>query len=773
MKKSFLGAFIIFLASSVAAQHHDISMRPMSTGHSGTGDNIDVKYHRINWNINPDNPKRISGDVTTYFKTTKNNVNSISFDLNKASFNNANLIVKYHGITCSKSFPSSGYADILTITLPVTLANNTLDSVTIFYNGVPPGVVGQAEGCQQKNVSNGKSTSYPLFYTLSESYEDKDWWPCKADMQDKIDSTDFYITTPSNYRAAANGKLMSENISGSNKIYHFRHRYPIASYLVAVAVTQYDVYNRTPVNINGTMVPVEYYILKGRSPSSTTLNKFDYCRDELVAFSNLFGDYPFKNEKYGMYEFGWGGGMEHQTFSAMGWGSFNSNTTVAHELMHQWFGDKVTMATWNHLWLAEGFASYGEVLAGEFVPATGINPVSQRGSNKSAANGGQKNYSCYIPNATIVNSDVLWSSTYGSSVYDRGGMVVSMLRTLLGDAKFFQACRNYLNDPALAYGSATTADLQAHMEAVCGGFDLTGFFDSFVYGNGYPSYGGAGGGPSIKWEAIGGGKIRFRVDAPAKISGSTVSTYYSVIPLRVQGPGGKDTLIVLYDQGSIGVSVGGDGIVFGNSPTPEVDLGFNPTSVSFDPYNMSLANGTTLETSVLATNVTNFTAQQKGEKNIATLSLEDFQAVKNVILEHGFDGVNFAELGSMANLGGGKYSLAETATATATFYRARIELQTDEVIYSNVVKVAGDPALQQITLLTNPVKDIVRVRIIGDNNTHWRYTISDLSGRSIFRSEKALNGNVLEINVSNQPPGNYLLVLQSRNNRKTLQFIIR
>ncbi len=766
MMKQFLGLLLILFANTAFAQRHDISLRPASTGHSGTGSNIDVKYHRFNWNINPDNSKNISGNVTTYFKTTQNNVNKITFDLNKTSFNNAGLVVKYHGTTCTTSFPSSGYTDILTITLPVTLPNNTLDSVTISYNGVPPAVSGQAEGCQQKTI-NG----YPLFYTLSESYEDKDWWPCKADMQDKIDSTDYYITTPSKYTAAANGTLVSTTTSGSNKIYHYKHRYPIASYLVAVAVTQYDVFNRTPVNINGTLVPVVYYISKGRNPSSGTLNKFDYCRDELVAFSNLFGDYPFKNEKYGMYEFGWGGGMEHQTFSAMGWSSFNSNSTVAHELMHQWFGDKVTMATWNHLWLAEGFASYGEVLAGEFVPATGINPTTQRGSNKTAANGStERTYSCYIPDASITNSNILWSSVYGSSVYDRGGMVVSMLRTLLGDDKFFQACRDYLSDPNLEYGSATTADLQAHMEAACGGFDLSGFFNSFVYGNGYPSYSGAS---AIQWDPIGGGKVRFRVKTPTKSSGSNVSTYYSVIPLRVQGAGGKDTLIVLYDQGSIGVSVGGDGIAFGNSPTPEVYVGFDPTSVTFDPYNMSLAVGTTTQTTVLATTIADFTVQEKNGQTLASLQLDDYSAVKNVTLERSTDGIQFSSTGVMAQGLNGNYTYSELSTNRLTYYRARVELQTGELIYSVVAKVSGDPDMQNISLLTNPVTDIVRVRIPNGNNSHCRYAIADMSGRTLFRSEKQLSGDLLEINLSNRPPGSYLLQIQSRTGQKTLQFVIK
>src|SRR5690606_28136719 len=190
------------------------------------------------------------------------------------------------------------------------------------------------EGFQQKTVS-GSGTS--MYYTLSESYEDKDWWPCKADMQDKIDSIDFIITTPSAFRAAANGVLTKETTSGANKTYYFKHRYPIASYLVAIAVAKYRVFNRGTVNIGGTNMPVDYYITTGRGTNPTTqLNAMDFVKLELVAFSEKFGDYPFKNEKYGMYEFGWGGGMEHQTFSAMGWGAMSSPGTIAHELMHQW-----------------------------------------------------------------------------------------------------------------------------------------------------------------------------------------------------------------------------------------------------------------------------------------------------------------------------------------------------------------------------------------------------------------------------------------------------
>lgn len=739
-----------------------------TTGNSGTGGNIDVKHHRFEWNIDPSQSKRISGSVTTYFETTQSGVKKITFDFNKTSFDNSNLIVKYHGINCSISFPASGYTDILTITLPVTLGNGVLDSVTIFYNGVPPAVNGQAEGCQQKNVKVS-SVNYPIFYTLSESYEDKDWWPCKADMQDKIDSLTFIITTPSSFRPAANGVLISEVTSGSNKVYTFKHKYPIASYLVAVAVANYKVYNRGTVNIGGTNMPVEYYILNARNPTSGQLNTMDACKQELVEFSNLFGDYPFKNEKYGMYEFAWGGGMEHQTFSAMGWSSFTNPGVIAHELMHQWFGDKVTMATWHHLWLAEGFASYGEVLAGEKVPSTGLNPVSIRSSLKSAANSSsERGYGCVIPQANIENSNALWNSQYGNSVYDRGGMVVSMLRTLLGDDKFFQACRNYLNDPALQYASATTADLQAHMEAVTGGFDLTSFFDSFAYGNGYPTYSGAN---TINWQAVGTDKIRFGVYSQGKSSGSNVGYYSAVIPLRVQGNGGKDTVIVLYDRGPEGVSVGGDGIVYGNSATPTVYLGFTPTSVTFDPYNMSLATGTTLQTTVLATEITDFDVRPLDEKVKATLGLADYESAKSITLESGADGSSFVSSGLMKSMGSGNYMLEIASQPTTTFYRARVLLQSGEVLYSRVVRIAGVPQLPSVSLLANPVSGILRLSSQGDGN-RFSYQIADFNGRILRRG--TLNFNALsEVDLKNLQKGQYLLTVQSGPWNQTIRFMLQ
>ena len=198
----------------------ETEITPNSTGQSGTGANIDVIYHRIWWRINPDSSKGIKGNVTTYFKTIASNVSSITMDLRQSAFNNASLIVTYHGTNCTRVVSA---ANVLTITLPSTIATiGTVDSLVINYAGVPPAVVGAAQGYQK---DTDPSTGQSRIYTLSESYEDRDWWPCKADMKDKVDSMDISVNVPwgtptvaDTFWVACNGKLVDAHDCNADEI---------------------------------------------------------------------------------------------------------------------------------------------------------------------------------------------------------------------------------------------------------------------------------------------------------------------------------------------------------------------------------------------------------------------------------------------------------------------------------------------------------------------------------------------------------------------------
>ncbi len=744
-----------------------------STGYSGTGANIDIKYHRLEWRFHPDSPsaaspvKYIKGAVTTYFVTTTAAVSTISFDLNKTSFNNAGLSVYYHGSPLSFSFPSSGAVNIITLTLPAALGIGVLDSVTINYAGAPPAVSGQAEGFQKGPAS--ATNNY--YYTLSESYEDRDWWPCKADMQDKIDSVDFVISVPSAFWAAAPGVLVDSSVNGSNRTLIFKHRYPIASYLVAVGVAKYVKYYRGTIDVNGKAVPVAYYLFPGKSAGTYTniLNALDVSKLEVAAFSTKFGAYPYADEKHGYYEFGWGGGMEHQSFSAMGSGVLTSWSVIAHELAHQWFGDKVTFATWNHLWLAEGFAKYMESLAAELVPSLGQNPVSLRNSVKTTALA-TSTTPVYLSNASIANSNTIWTSNNDNAVYQRGAMVVSSLRALVGDAKFFQACQEYLDDPALSYRSATTDDLRAHFEQVLSGFDLSPFFNDWVNGTGNPDY-------TIYWGTNSTSKrINIQVFSQTRSAGSTVTYFNTPIVLRVQGsvPATMDTTIVVYDNNGT-LHFAGNGIgsgVSGNIITTR--LSFTPVTVSFDPFNQTMATGTTQQQSYLNIALMQFEANvQRRTAHLELVLNADQQEPVTVYWERSEDGLAFRTLASeqriLQTASTEKFSWTDPLLpGTTCYYRARVE-QAGVVRYTSQ-RMIRDQVMGSMLVYPNPASNRLSIRLAA-TAPETVYTALLFNNAGSVVRQISFKGPAAELPVDGLQCGIYQLKLYEANQYRTAQTI--
>jgi hypothetical protein len=574
-----------------------------STGTSGTGANIDVIYHKVFWRINPDSGtlaaplKYIKGYVQFNFKTTVANVSTISFDIRSVLVIDS---VKFRGaLLPGASIVRSG--NIATLTLGATLANSFIDSFTVFYKGVPPPVVGFAQGYQLINLAGAGN----IINTLSESYEDRDWWPCKADMQDKIDSMDITVSVPwasptaaDTFWVACNGKLVDSSIVGSSRLFTFKTRYPIASYLVAVSVAKYNRYYRS-VNMNGTIIPVVYNILQGKADYNAITSAMDIQNTVLEKFSAKMGEYPFKLEKHGFYDgLDGAGGMEHQTFSAIDPAALQSQATLAHELAHQWFGDNVTFATWNDIWLAEGFARYGEALAAELVPATGLSAFGERSSMKSAAIG-NTTQSVWLPNGNTTTSALVWTGTNISAMYDRGSMVVSMLRALCGDSIFFSALTKYQTD--LKGKSANTDTLRNYFNRELGK-DISVFFNDYVGGSGLGTTRTGGlGRPSntINWNApttFGqlGKRLVISLGTQTRSAGTNVTYFRGPIQLHVKGAlAANDTTITIFDWGSGNLSYAGKGIsmpVAGNKLT--FDLSFVPTTVLYDDSARTMSVGT-------------------------------------------------------------------------------------------------------------------------------------------------------------------------------------
>jgi aminopeptidase N len=428
----------------------------------------DVRYQRMEWQIDP-SVKYIQGAITTVFTAKIAGFAVVHFDLMDALTIDS---VRYHGTSTSFTHLDN----ILAINLPGPLALGAIDSVTVFYAG-PPAETGFGSFVQTDHGGT------PIVWTLSEPYGARDWWPCKQDLTDKIDSIDVLVTCPAAYRAASNGLLVSETDAGAGqKTYHWQHRYPIACYLVAFAVTNYEQYYDYAEIQTGTL-PILNYVFPENLAAAQT--QTPAVVPVLEFYDSLFVSYPFHKEKYGHAQFGWGGGMEHQTMSFMV--NFGYEL-MAHELAHQWFGDHVTCGSWEDIWLNEGFATYLSGLCYERFSPNQYWPNFKQGRIGSVVS--QPGGSVWVDDTTSVGR--IFS---GRLSYSKGAMVLHQLRWTIGDSAFFTGLRNYLNAPGIAGDFARTADLRSHLEATSGQ-DLDWYFDDWFYGEGYPSY-------QIEWSQAG------------------------------------------------------------------------------------------------------------------------------------------------------------------------------------------------------------------------------------------------------------------------------
>jgi len=495
------------------AAFNDSRVYQKSAGFTESADyaSTDVIYQRLNFTVDP-TVNYIAGSVFSTVKFLKDNISHIQFDLTDGMTidsiqDNQKRVVFQHS------------ANKINITLPSIANKNTVDSVEVFYHGAP------LQNGMGSFVSSTHNT-VPIIWTLSEPYGSKDWWPCKESLSDKIDSIDVYITCPQQYRAASNGKLIEDKVVGQNRIAHWSHRFPIATYLVGIAVTNYQTYSDFLDIPNGEKIEVLNYIYPeylttAKSKSTDILNILSF-------YNSKFITYPFASEKYGHAQFGWGGGMEHQTMSFMTNLEFE---LVAHEMAHQWFGDYITLASWHDIWLNEGFATYltgltyESLLNGQYWQSWKNIQVDRITSSLGG--------SVFVADTTDVNRIF-----NGRLSYSKGAYLLHMLRWEIGDEKFFQGMKNYLNDPLMANGFASQLQFVKHMETVAD-TSFTEFFKDWYYGEGYPIY-------RLTYYTDYGdfGKQKIRISQSP--SNSSVDFFEMHIPVRIW-KNGKYTDLRLYN----------------------------------------------------------------------------------------------------------------------------------------------------------------------------------------------------------------------------------
>ncbi len=355
---------------------------------------------------------------------------------------------------------------------PVVSAGTFLD-VTFFYQG------NVAAGFFSGTDANG------LDYTasVSESFQSREWFPAKQFLNDKIDSTDTWITTGAASKSGSNG-LLKEVIDLPNNLKQYRWscHYPLSYYLVSVAVGNYLEYNNyaKPSAIAPDSILIQNHLVNDSNYFLQNKQLLDNTPRFIEKMSELFGIYPFYKEKYGHSQAAIGGGMENATMTTLQ--NFEP-VLVAHELSHQWFGDNITCASWNDIWLNESFATYISYLMQEYLPAifpkTAAQAMTDFHNTVLSAPGG----SVYVPVSDSYNESRIFDYRL---TYAKGATALHDLRfQMQSDTLFFNTLKKYQQQFKNAF--ATTQDFKSVAEQISGK-NLDDFFNQRIYGEGHPTY---------------------------------------------------------------------------------------------------------------------------------------------------------------------------------------------------------------------------------------------------------------------------------------------
>ena len=507
---------------------------------------VNVEHYTINMRVSL-GPNRVDGTVRLEARPIGNNLTHLNVNF----YDTMQVTSILRGAT---PLAYSRGGNIIDVTLDRPYNAGELIDLTIAYGGTPP-----VRGYGSFTFGTQVGGTAPLITSLSEPTYAPTWWPCIDDPTDKaIVSMD--LTVPAGLVGVSNGRLDATiaNPDGTTT-YQWRSVYPITTYLVSVAISNYVVLNDTYTPVTGgSPMPVRHWVYPALATAAAT--DFSITVPQLEFFSGVFGEYPFVAEKYGHALFSFGGGMEHQTVTSYGSTLINGNHTydwvAAHELSHHWWGDSVTMASWKETWLNEGSASYSEALWNEHV-------------------GGAAALRAYMP---VFDSRPFCGTLYdpplncdmfGHTIYDKGAWVLHMLRHIVGDEDFFQGMKDYAAD--FAYSNASTPDFQATMETTSGR-SLGDFFTRWVYQAGEPAY-------TWGWRAAStpaGWVTHVRIDQ------TQPGLFHMPIDLRVVAPSGNVTFTV--DDTLAGQD-------FALPPVPSA-----PTDVLFDPdyWILKTATKTTL-----------------------------------------------------------------------------------------------------------------------------------------------------------------------------------
>jgi hypothetical protein len=505
-------------------------------------DRYDVKWYKLDLALE-NNSRALAGSALLLVQVGAQPLDSLAFELYQAPAGAApgaaTLVIDsvVAGGRRSPGVLRQGQEATAALAQPAPAGSQL--AARIYYHGTAPNgntsAIGNAFNTATSYRRAGVDYPYNVTWSLSEPFSAHEWFPCKQVLTDKADSSAVSVTTTLPNKVGSNGVLRrTVPLPGNRVRYEWGSRHPIAYYLISVAVAPYVEYTTAASLPDGSRVPIVNYVYDQASLAYHQAG-IDQTARLLANYSQVVDNYHFADEKYGHSMAPIGGGMEHQTMTTLQDFGF---TLVAHELFHQWFGDNVTCASWQDIWLNEAFASYGEYLSLQAfdTPANvraWMDDAQARARLEPAG-------TVYVADTTNVSRIFSYNLTY-----KKGAAVVHLLRYLChDDTRFFRVLRTYQRQ----YGrrTARTADLQRLFEAELGQ-PLDYFFAQWYRGNGYPIF-------NVRWNQA-GNALFLRVEE-AITSGAAPGFFQTEVEYQLTFQDGSTRLVRLSQaQASQGFTV--------------------------------------------------------------------------------------------------------------------------------------------------------------------------------------------------------------------------
>jgi aminopeptidase N len=367
----------------------------------------------------------------------------------------------------------------LRIALPTLLASGGKVQVTIRYGGKPH--VAKHAPWDGGFVWSHTADGQPWIASAVEGEGCDLFWPCIDQPQGKPDLVDTWITVPKTLAAPGNGVLIGITEEGDQHTYHWRAKHP-TTYAISINVGPFDVLKADYESRYGNTIPMQFWYLRGHEAQAKKL--FAGFPKMLDFFEQEIGPYPFGDEKMGVVETPHMG-MEHQTLNAYGnnyrQDGYGYDRLLQHEFAHEWFGNQVTNADWDGMWLHESFGTYMQPLYSQYL-------------------NGDMDYFSWLHDLRLIlrnhhpivsgsskTEEQVYDETAGpgQDIYNKGALMLHTLRQLIGDKDFFDSIRRLVYgrpDPKPGNFSpryASTDDYVAIVDKVTGR-KLDWFFDVYL-----------------------------------------------------------------------------------------------------------------------------------------------------------------------------------------------------------------------------------------------------------------------------------------------------